>query len=194
MANDTNITDLRLVGLEELRRNWAWFLALGVLLLILGFLAVGAAALMTVISMIFFGWVLIVGGALEAIHAFLRKGWGGFFVDLLAGLLYLVIGILLVLHPTASAITLTLFVALAFIAGGLFRLLIALSFRFPNWGWLTVHGAISLLLGILIVAQWPISGHWVLGLIIGIDLIFHGTWLVMLALAARNLPEPVSSP
>lgn len=189
MADEMGMAGLHNFGLDEVRRNWGWFLGLGVLLTVFGVVAIGAAAAMTIVSMIFFGWLLIFAGALEAVHSFWRKAWGGFFVDLLAGLLYLVIGVLLVANPAASAVTLTLLLALVLIFGGVFRIAIALAVRYPNWSWLMIHGVVNLLLGILIMAQWPVSGLWVIGLFIGIDLLFNGVALIMLGMAARGRSE-----
>ena len=95
MASESNVTvvDLSTVGVEEVTRNWGWFLALGFLLIVGGAVALGSAFLMTVFSMKLLGWLMICGGVLEAAHAFRCKEWGGFFIDLLTGLLYAVVGL-----------------------------------------------------------------------------------------------------
>ena len=137
-----------------------------------------------------FGWLLIIGGVLEGVHAFWReKGWGGFFIDLLTGILYVVVGFMLVANPAASAVALTLLISLFLMFGGIFRIVVALFVRFHNWGWLLLHGIIILLLGVAIWRQWPLSGLWVIGLFIGIDMIFNGWSLMMLGLAAKRIPE-----
>jgi uncharacterized membrane protein HdeD (DUF308 family) len=194
MSTGRGLMGLHLVGLQELRKNWGWFLVLGIALLVLGTIALGASVAMTIVSVLLFGWLLIVGGVLEAVHAFWRRKWSGFFIDLLTGILYVVVGFMLVANPAASAVALTLIIALFLMFGGIFRILVALSVRFHNWGWLLLHGAINLLLGILIWQQWPLSGLWVIGLFIGIDMIFNGWSLVMLGLAAKNIPEEVAAP
>jgi uncharacterized membrane protein HdeD (DUF308 family) len=195
MSTGTGLMGLHLVGLQELRKNWCWFLGLGIALLVLGTIALGASVAMTIVSVLLFGWLLIVGGLLEAVHAFWReKGWGGFFIDLLTGILYVVVGFMLVANPAASAVALTLIIALFLMFGGIFRIVVALAVRFHNWAWLLLHGTVNLLLGILIWRQWPLSGLWVIGLFIGIDMIFNGWSLVMLGLAAKNIPEEVSAP
>ena len=188
----TNGTNLRWhsVGTEELRRNWGWFLALGILLIVLGTTALGASVAMTIASVMLFGWLLIIGGVLEAIHAFWRvRGWGGVFIDLLSGILYVVVGFMMVANPGVAAVTLTLLIALFLMLGGIFRIVVALMLQFPHRGWLVLHGLINLLLGIAIWRQWPLSGLWVIGLFIGIDMIFNGWSLVMLGLAARKIPK-----
>jgi uncharacterized membrane protein HdeD (DUF308 family) len=190
MTNGTNLAGLHLIGLAELKRNWGWFLGLGVCLIVLGVIALGSSVLATMATVVFIGWLLLIGGILEAVHAFWRKQWGGFFIDLLTGILYVVVGFLVVANPAATAVTLTLLIALFLMFGGTFRIVVALLLRFPHWGWLVLHGAISLVLGIAIWIRWPWDGLWVIGLFVGIDLIFNGWSLVMLGLAAKQLPEP----
>jgi uncharacterized membrane protein HdeD (DUF308 family) len=113
--------------------------------------------------------------------------WSGFFVDLIVGVLYGVAGFLVVMNPAASAVTLTLLIAMLLIVVGIFRIVAAIAARYPSWGWLALHGLISVLLGVLIWQQWPVSGFWVIGLFIGLELIVNGAALAMLSLAARQL-------
>jgi uncharacterized membrane protein HdeD (DUF308 family) len=177
-----------LSGVEALKDRWAWFVGLGVLLIAGGTVALGSAFLMTVFSMFLLGCLLIASGALESIHAFGCQKWSGFFIDLLTGLLYVVVGFMVVANPGATAVTLTLLIAMFLIFSGLFRALVALTRRYQNWGWLLLHGLVNLLLGVSIWRQWPVSGLWVIGLFVGIDLVFNGWSLVMLGLAARRWP------
>lgn len=181
--------DLFQVGLENVKKNWGWYLALGLLLIVLGTIAIGSSLVMTLVSVVFFGWLMLIGGVVEALHAFWRKDWGGFFLDLLGGVLYLVIGFMLVANPAASAVALTLVIAVFLTVGGIFRIVAAVAGRPPHWGWVLVSGAMSLLLGLLIWVEWPVSGLWVIGLFIGIEMLFNGWSLVMLSLAAKNLPD-----
>jgi uncharacterized membrane protein HdeD (DUF308 family) len=182
------MNSLHLVGLEELRKRWGWFLGLGILLIVLGTIALGSSAVMTLATMVFVGWLMIGGGVLQAVHAFACKGWSGFFIDLLTGILYTVVGFMIVANPGATAIALTLLISMFLIFGGLFRIVVALAVRFQNWIWLLLHGVVNLLLGIAVWRQWPLSGLWVIGLFVGIDMVFNGWSLVMLGLAAKNLP------
>jgi uncharacterized membrane protein HdeD (DUF308 family) len=188
MSAPSNPLALHLVGLEEVRKRRGWFLALGVLLIVLGMSALGSSVTMTLATMVFVGWLMIVGGVLEALHAFACKAWSGFFIDLLTGVLYAVAGFMIVANPGATAVVLTMLIAMFLIFGGVFRIITAITIRFHNWIWLLLHGVISLLLGISIWRQWPLSGLWVIGLFIGIDMIFNGWSLVMLGIAAKHLP------
>ncbi len=128
-------------------------------------------------------------GILELVYSFWQRHWGGFFLHLLNGILAGVVGVILIGNPAASALFLTLMLAMFFMAAGLFRIITSLAMRFPSWGWRLFNGSITLLLGILLWAQWPLSGLWAIGMFIGVDLIFSGWASVMLALAARSLPS-----
>jgi uncharacterized membrane protein HdeD (DUF308 family) len=178
--------ELHLIGVEELRRRRGWFLALGILLIVLGTIALGSSVLMTLATMVFIGWLMIIGGIIESLHAFSCKRWGGFFIDLLTGVLYVVVGFMIVANPGSSALALTLLIAMFLIFEGIFRIAIAATVRYPNWAWLLLHGVVNLFLGLAIWRQWPYSGLWVIGLFVGIDMIFNGWTLVMLGLAAKR--------
>jgi uncharacterized membrane protein HdeD (DUF308 family) len=176
----------QLTDLQEFRRNWGWFLALGIILMVFGTIALGSSVLVTMASVLFFGWLLLFMGIIEAVQAFWQRQWGGLLLHLLSGILTGVVGLIFVANPGAGALVLTLILAVFFMVAGLFRILAALTMRFPYWGWLLVSGLITLVLGLLIWRPWPLSGLWVIGLFIGIDMIFSGWSWVMAALAARR--------
>lgn len=188
MDNQDKVTCIEAYcGLKEIHKHWGWFLGIGLLLTLLGVLAVGTAAFVTLASMLFFGVLLLIGGVIQAVSAFKTRKGGGFLVNALSAILSIIIGLLLSLHPAESAITLTLLLAVYFAVSGIFKIVAAISHRFAHWGWLLFNGLVSLALGVMIWGQWPISGLWVIGLFIGIDLIFAGWMWVTLALAAKNL-------
>jgi uncharacterized membrane protein HdeD (DUF308 family) len=184
-----NVESLAVIGIEELKRKWGWILALGIVLIILGTVAIGSAVTMTIFSVTLLGCLMIGGGVLQTIHAFACKRWSGFFIDLLAGLLYLVAGCMVIASPAEAAVALTWLIAMFLIFGGIFRIVVSLFVRYQNWVLLLLHGVINLLLGIAILNKWPLSGMWVIGLFVGIDMIFNGLALAMLGLAAKNLPQ-----
>ncbi len=173
---------------SDLRRGWLFFVILGVLLVILGLVALGAPLLATLATGVFIGWMLIIGGVLEVLHSLWHRRWRGFFLDLLIGVLYAAIGFMVVANPGVAAVTLTLLIAMFLIIGGIFRIVTAVSERFPHWGWMLLNGAISLVLGVMIWRQWPASAVWVIGLFVGIDMLFQGWSLIMLGLTGRRLP------
>jgi uncharacterized membrane protein HdeD (DUF308 family) len=184
---------IQLTGSEELRRYWGWYLALGIVLIVLGTIAIGSTFVMTIASVFFFGWLLIIGGVMEVIHAFWHKRWAGFFLDLLTGILYVVAGWMMVTNPAESALLLTLIIAMFLVFEGVFRIVAALAARYPHWGWVMFNGIISLILGIMIWRQWPYSGLWVIGLFVGIEMLLNGWSLVMLSLTGRRLPAETAT-
>jgi uncharacterized membrane protein HdeD (DUF308 family) len=180
--------------LEEwlhLRKSWFWFLILGIVLIAAGTFAIAAAFITTLASIVLFGILLLAGGVVQLINAFLARTWKGFVLHLFAGLLYLVVGMLMVEHPVQAAEGLTLMLATAFLLGGAMRVIYALIHSFAGRNWIVMNGFISLLLGIAIWRQWPESSLWVIGLFIGVDLIINGWLWVMLGMMVK---APVTGP
>jgi uncharacterized membrane protein HdeD (DUF308 family) len=147
-----------------------------------------------VATVVFFGWLLLVGGVLSAVHAFWRKRWQGFFLDLATGVLYVVAGFFMVAEPLAAAASLTLLIAMFLLIGGIFRIIVALTGHLEHWVWVLLNGVITAGLGIMIWRQWPVSGLWVIGLFVGIEMIFYGWSLVMLSLVAKGAVAPAAQP
>jgi uncharacterized membrane protein HdeD (DUF308 family) len=172
--------------MEALSRNWGWLMAFGILMIILGVLAIGAPMVATIAFQVALGWLLVIGGIAEAIHAFMAQNWRGFLFELLSAILYVVVGVLLLVNPLLGAAALTLLLAVFLVVEGVFKIVMAMRVRdHRGWAWLLASGILSLILGVMIWAQWPASGLWVIGLLVGIQLLFTGWSLVMLALAAR---------
>jgi uncharacterized membrane protein HdeD (DUF308 family) len=171
----------------DVAQQWGWFLAFGIALLALGIAAVGRAVTATVATMLFFGWLLVLASGVEIAQAVMVGHWAGFFHHLLAAILFGVGGLLLVTRPLISAETLTIFMGMFFLVGGLFQLVASVAVALPGWGWHAADGAITLILGVLVIAQWPLSGLWTIGLFIGIDLILYGCAWIWLALGLRSL-------
>jgi uncharacterized membrane protein HdeD (DUF308 family) len=189
-----NETPQPLVGLygysvADFQKNRGWFLALGILLIVGGTLAIIYDVAATLLSVLFFGWLLIIVGAIEAVQSFWQPRWGGFFLHLIVGILAVVVGFHLVSSPIQGALVLTLIMAIYFMVIGIIRIVTAMAMRFPGWGWVLFSGIVTFILGILIKSQWPATGLWIIGLFIGIDLIFSGWSYVMLSLAAGKTPS-----
>jgi uncharacterized membrane protein HdeD (DUF308 family) len=172
---------------QEVARGWGWVLALGIALIVLGALAVARSTRATVISMYFFGWLLLLAAAVEVAHAMLVGRWGGFFLHLLGAILSAVLAVLLLRHPTAGAQVITLVMVMYFLVIGLFQIVAPLVMRLPSWHWPVLDGIVTLVLGLLILAGWPVSGLWVIGLFIGINLIVRGLDWVLFALDLRAM-------
>ena len=164
-----------------------WVIAAGITLMVLGTLAVIYDATATIASVVVFGWVLGLAGAMQIVHAFQVTDWKGFFLYLLDGIVRTVAGVLLVIYPGIGAQTLTLILSFYFIAGGTFRAIGSTVVRFPSWGWSVVSGLISVALGVMLALQWPASGLWFIGLAVGIDMIFSGWALLMFASFVKKL-------
>jgi uncharacterized membrane protein HdeD (DUF308 family) len=175
--------------LNLVRKSWPLLLALGVVMTILGVLAIASPWLFTPIVVWIVGISLILGGATQLVSAFITRCWRSVFVHLLIGILYLVLGLGLIRDPERGARVLTLIIMAGFLIGGLFRIVVSLgSDRFPGWGWVLGNGIVTLVMGALIWAGWPESANWVLGLFVGIELFSAGGTWVALALALRKAP------
>jgi uncharacterized membrane protein HdeD (DUF308 family) len=172
----------------NLRHHWGWLLTLGIVMVVLGAIAIYVMPAATIGTVLVLGWLLVVSGFVESIYAFRVRRWGGFFLHLIGGILGIFIGLLVVTHPVAGALAWTLLFASFFIVIGICRLVTAISLKFPHWGWAVFDSLITVGLGILLWAEWPWSGFWFLGLAVGLSLILRGWSYVMLALAIRRLP------
>ncbi len=181
--------------MEALSRNWGWLLALGILMIILGVVAMAAPVVATIAIQVMLGWLLVISGIAEGIHAFMVKEWRGFLLELLSAVLYLGVGLMLLVDPLKGAVALTLILAVFLLVEGIFKIITALRVReHRGWGWLLASGIVSVVLGVMIWAQWPASGLWVIGLLVGIQLLFTGWSLVMLALVARGHRQAMAAP
>jgi len=167
-----------IAGIEEIRRSWGWFLALGILFVILGMACITFDVSATFASVLVFGWMLLIGGGFALVQAFTGGNWSGFFLFLLSALFRGFTGYLLVRYPLIGAETLTLVLASFFIVGGLFRTIGSAMAKFPRWGWAVFSGVVTVVLGIMLLAQMPISGIWFIGFAIGVDLIFDGIAMI----------------
>jgi uncharacterized membrane protein HdeD (DUF308 family) len=170
------------------RRHGSWVLVLGILLLILGLLATSAAITTTLLTILVIGSLLLIEGIFEVVSAFRYAHYGDFGIHLLMGILALVCGALLIAYPAAGALTLTLVLAIFFLVGGVMRAVSALMNNLPSGGWAVLSGIIDVVLGILLLTSWPVSGLWFLGLAVGLGLIFRGIWWSAFALSARKMP------
>jgi uncharacterized membrane protein HdeD (DUF308 family) len=177
-----------LFDVDAVRQHRGWFLFLGVALLVLGVLAIIYDVTATLISVLVFGWILIIAGIVEIVHGYQTHRWGGFFWHLLVALLYLVAGILFIIYPVLAAVTLTLVLGAFFLVGGLFEIFATIRIKPPHMWWPILAGIVTALLGVLLWIQWPYSGYYFIGLAVGISLIFRGWAWIMLWGAAGKLP------
>jgi uncharacterized membrane protein HdeD (DUF308 family) len=172
---------------ETLSHKWGWLVALGIVLIVLGVFVLGHAVLATLVSTLVIGWLLIIGGVVEAVHSFQVRTWGGFLLELLLAVLYFVAGVIIVSAPAGSALALTLVIAAYLLVGGIFRVVAAFSLRFRGSGWLAFSGVVAFILGLAVWQNWPATGLWFIGLCVGIELIVQGVSWVALGLTAHSL-------
>lgn len=171
----------------DARKNWGWLLGFGILSVILGTVGLGSTPYLTVVGVTFFGVLLAVGGGIQLVDAFKCRSWKGTLVNVLIALLYLGTGLVMAIDPLRAAVALTLFLGVVVIVVGLLRIGMAFQHKGSRgWGWALAGGIISILLGLFVLSGWPVSGFWVIGLVIAVELIVNGWTYIFVGLAARR--------
>jgi len=175
---------------DVLAVHWGWPIALGLLLLILGVVAIWRARAATLIYVRFIGALLLLGAISVLVFAFSLAGyWVDFFIHVLWAILVGITGVILFARPAISAEAITLVIGFYLVAAGLFTIGFAL-FSHIEGQWLYVfEGIVSMALGGLLLAGWPFTGLWAIGTFIGIDLVFKGVAIVGLGLSLRAISE-----
>jgi uncharacterized membrane protein HdeD (DUF308 family) len=158
----------------EMIHEWGWFLSFGIVLALLGIVAVARSSAYTVTSMIFFGWLLLCAGAVEFAGALMVGRWTGFFLHLLAAILLLVTGSLVLIRRAINPEVATLVMSMFFLIGGLYQVVASCVFPLPGWGWQVFSGVFASFMGVALLIDWPCSGLSAIGVFIGIDLILSG--------------------
>lgn len=162
--------------------RWSWLMTLGVVMLVLGSLAIIFPVASSVSIDLLLGIVLTVGGVGRVISIFRSKGWGDFFLKLVVSAIYLVAGIMLLAYPLEGTLTITLLLAIFFLAQGVVNIVVSfIESGMRGWGWMLFNGIVSLILGALIWAELPSSAAWAIGLLVGIWLIFDGWAMISLS-------------
>ena len=171
----------------ELKKNWAWMLSLGIVMVILGVIGLGMTVLFNEIVVMYFGFLLLFGSGVQLMQAFRAEAWKGRVWHVLIALVYIVGGIIAVTEPVIAGMTLALLIAWTLIVVGVLRLVMALQMRgAAGWLWTLLGGVLSVVLGVMIINEWPQSGLWVIGLFVAIEILFAGWSQIMIALAAKN--------
>lgn len=171
----------------DLGEHWGWLMGLGGAMILAGLGAMIVPGVSAVAVELVIGALFVVEGLLEAYHAFRWRNWSGAALRGLGAALALTAGGLLLTHPVAGVLGLTLLVGGFFVAASVVKLTLAWQLEaLPGRGWLAFHGLLSGVLGTMILAGWPWAAPQVLGLLVGIDLLFNGWWLVSLAWLARR--------
>lgn len=171
----------------ELKKNWAWMLSLGIVMVMLGVIGLGMTVLFNEIVVMYFGFLLLFGSGVQLMQAFRAEAWKGRVWHVLIALVYIVGGIIAITEPVIAGMTLALLIAWTLIVIGVLRLFMGLQMRGANgWLWTLLGGVLSVVLGVMIINEWPQSGLWVIGLFVAIEILFAGWSQIMIALAAKN--------
>ncbi len=186
MNNPTIPTLSGTPDLEIIRRMRGWILALGLVLLAIGIAAIIYPVAATIASMEILGVILILAALGQAIAVFQARGWGGSLMAVLAAAVYLFAGVVLIERPGLTAEIYTLFLTMLLFAVGAVRIAAGLMHNFPGRGWTIVHGVIAIVLAMLLWQGFPETGLWVIGLFVGIELVFAGLFWIMLAASVKK--------
>ncbi|MFF3846122.1 HdeD family acid-resistance protein [Streptomyces sp. NPDC002328] len=176
----------------KLRKGFGRLTVLGVILVVAGLVGLVYTGLATLTSMLLFGWLLLVGGVVGLLHAVESRDGNFFWLGLVVAALNLAAGVVVIRSPDTAADALTMFAALLFLTGGLFRLVGGLIVRGPQFGWTLLLGAFDLLLGVLVLAKWPSSSQYVIGCFFSLALLFDGLGLIATGFGGRRIVGMVS--
>jgi uncharacterized membrane protein HdeD (DUF308 family) len=180
-------TGFQRLDADILRQNLGWFIALGIGLIILGIISVLAPLFATFAIKVLIGALFVIGGIMHFIHAFQSRRWERSIVEFLVAILYIAAGIILLAYPFGGILALTVFLSVFFVVEGVSKIVHALRLRpVSSWGWTLLSGIVSVFLGLIIWAGLPMTAFWAVGLIVGIDLIFGGLSMVMIAISMRD--------
>jgi uncharacterized membrane protein HdeD (DUF308 family) len=173
--------------LQALHQQWWCFLLLGISLIVIGSICIAQPLIATIASVLVLGFLMLAVGITQVVSSFWAGRWSGMLFHLLIGVLYAVVGYMIIDAPGISMAVLTKFIAIFLIVAGVFRIASALVVRFHDWGWVLVNGIVTLILGLVINRQLPEASLWLIGLFVGIEMIFNGWAWVMLSLGLRRV-------
>jgi uncharacterized membrane protein HdeD (DUF308 family) len=183
--------EIRAVGAQlqgAVRRHWIWFLSEGIVLVILGTLALMAPTIASVAATVFFGWILLLSGIVGLISTWRARTAPGFGWSLLSALVGIVAGLLLLAWPLSGTVSLTAVLIVFLVLEGGVSIMYALEHRGAlsgQWGWMLASGILDVILGVLLFIGLPATALWALGLLVGINMLFGGWALILMALHAR---------
>lgn len=173
-------------GLGATAVDWRWALGLGIVLIVLGILAIFASVLFTMAVVSAIGALLVIAAIAQAVHASRAHRWTGALLSVVTAIVYAIVGLLLVTRPLLGAMAITLLMASFFLVVGIFRCVAAFLYELPHKGWAVASGMVSIILGLLIWAQLPGASLWLIGTFVGIELILFGASWIGLALGTRH--------
>lgn len=172
---------------KALEKHWRWLFTLGTVSLALGVLAITVPFISALTFEVAIGTIFVLGGMAHTIYSFWAQEWGGFLFEIFGGVLYLLIGLTLLANPGAGVLMLAVLLAILLMMQGVIQLALSFELRpVSSWRWMFTSGIVAMLFGVLMWAPWPSTGgFWLMGLFIGISLLFTGWSMVILALSTR---------
>ena len=183
------INELQRALAQSVRDHWVLFLIEGIVLVVLGILAIVVPVVATLAVAIFIAWLLLISGIVGLITTFMARHAPGFWWSLISAVLAIAAGIVLLGWPVSGAVSLTLLLIVFFAIEGIVTIMYALEHKKElsgRWAWMFASGIIDLILAVMIFAGLPGTAAWALGLLVGINLLFGGTSLIAMALHARS--------
>ncbi|WP_078894420.1 HdeD family acid-resistance protein [Streptomyces sp. CT34] len=171
----------------RLGRGFVVLAVLGAVLALAGIVGLVYVGVATLTTMLLFGWLLLIGGVVGLLHALQSRGSNFFWLAVIVAALNIAAGVVVIRRPDATAAALTMFAALLFLTGGLFRLVGAVVVRGPQFGWTLVQGAFGILLGVLVLGNWPHSSLYVIGCFFSLALLFDGLGLIAMGVGGRRV-------
>lgn len=180
-----------ILPVRELKRNWGWLFALGVVSILAGIAAIALPWGATLAVSTFIGVIFIISGIAQAMHAFQVEGWGYVLGYIAIGVLYAIAGWAFVVDPQLAAATLTFMIGAMFFISGLIRIVMALMHRktTDHWGVMVFNGLINLVLGFIIISGFPGTALWTIGLLVGVELLVSGATTLALATMMKRLNQ-----
>ena len=191
---DDNLTNMERAIRDGLKGCWRLFLLQGAVMLILGVLAVIEPLVATLAINIFVGWLFLLSGLVGLVALFSSKHMPAFLWSLITAALSVAIGVLLIWRPAEGAAPLTIVLTAFFIAEGVFQIVSSISYReilASNWVWMLFSGLCDLLLAGIIIAGWPGTAEWALGIVVGVNLISSGVALIAAAFTGRQIAASI---
>jgi uncharacterized membrane protein HdeD (DUF308 family) len=188
-TNQPNIANVQRAVNQALHDHWMLYLVEGVVLLVLGTIAIIIPPLATLAATILFGWLFLISGMVGLVTSFMMRAAPGFWWSLISAALGVLVGGWLLARPVSGAVSLTILLVAFFIIEGAVSIMFALDHKRElsgRWGWMLMSGIVDLVLGAMILAGLPSTAAWAIGVLVGINMVFGGTALIAMALHART--------
>lgn len=178
---------------ESVKKASGWSIVLGILMIVAGVLAIGDSLVAGVVVVYFVAWMAIFNGVAQIVYGFRAHAGGRTVLEIILGLLYIVAGVYILMYPVGGLVALTAVIASFLVVYGIFALVLAFQLRpHRGWGWVLFDAIVTILLGGLIFAHWPVNAEWVVGTLVGISFIVSGVSRLMLSLGVRQVASKVA--